>query len=333
VRKEKAIANRELPAEEWNFQDLEQEEVLLAFYYEYARDCPAVIKEVEKMRAARPKPNIWPYCPREHHLFAVIEWLAHQDRFPKTPFLRLRKEGRAQFLEQANEHIRTAKEMNRNMPPGYSEQHVDPVTPERSLESVKPGEWMCLMFPGSETNIRPRINFKHTWLGDASAMEATIKEKPAAFDPPQADIAQKKSAWEPVFKAQPEGSIFEFGINWRLTDAEILDTVSRIIKGARPKQFAAHANKAAVQRGFNGTPLPFRMSNALDWLGVLRRRKCVSTWKIFFEFYEEAQFKTENPEWKFIHTDARPRQEDCSKAEIILDWVEKGTPLDARAFV
>jgi hypothetical protein len=332
MREQKTIANRKLPQEEWNFCELEEEEVVLAFYYEYARDCPKVIREVNKMRAARPQPHIWNYCPRDHRLFVVIEWLAHQESFPETPFLRLRTEGRANFLKADNEHLRIAKEMNRQLPPDYTEKHVDPLTPERRLESVKPYEWMRLMLPESGTNIRPRINLKHKWLGDAGPSEPGMKEKPSSSDPPQLPTGQTKNYWKPIFKPQPEGSIFEFGINWLLTDAEILDDVSRIIKNARPKQFAAHAKKAVVQRGFDGTPLPFRMSNALDWLRVLRRRNCVLTWRDFHELYEAKKFTKDRDEREFQRGDENSNVEDKRKAEAILDWLEKGAALEPRAF-
>lgn len=80
------MRKKPIPREEWNFDELDEREVRLAFFYEFGRSSDKIKEVVEKMRAARPHSRCWSYCPREHHIYEVVFWLAEQEpQFPETP--------------------------------------------------------------------------------------------------------------------------------------------------------------------------------------------------------------------------------------------------------
>ena len=315
-----------LPREEWDFYNLGEQELQFAFFYEYGRDSDAVKREVEKMRAARPQPHIWPYWPREHHLNEALFWLAQQDSFPATPWLNLKKEAikqvRQKRAETRNEETRINAGLHEfiKLPP-RCKVTLPTKSPEESVEAI---EWMCAVLRGSNVALRPHIGFEHVWLGNAKAVRAWHEKQAGTFVfPPGCEI-------EP----RPDYSVLKFAINWRLTDKEIMDMVSGLITGARPCQFKADARTPHVQLSFNGA-LPFRTISALQWLGVLRLRNSVKTWREFFERYRaNALSKTGSGTVKSrdVSELARPPKEDCRKAKLVLDWFNRGTSLRKEEF-
>ena len=161
---------------------------------------------------------------------------------------------------------------------------------------------------GGNVNLRPSMSFKHVWGGDVQASRKMLSERANTFVPPEND----------EIGLNPAASYFEFGVNWHLTNKEILDRVAAVIKDSRPEQFEAFAKTPLVQRGFRDESLPFRKGAALAWLGVLRQRNTLNTWSEFFHLYHTGNFE---------RGDERARIADLNKAKLILDWFDAGTSL------
>jgi len=165
---------------------------------------------------------------------------------------------------------------------------------------------------GIRVDLRPGIGFKHVWCGDVRAVRAMLSEQASTVVPSPED----------KIIPTPSSSHFEFEISWHLTDAEIVETVAAIIKDSRPKQFESCAKTPLVQRGFREA-LPFQKAAALQWLGVLRRRKEVETWREYFRLYCNGNFD---------RGAERAREEDCRKTRLIQAWFDNGTPLKKEDF-
>jgi hypothetical protein len=322
----KSKPTQALPREEWDFYNVDEQEAQLAFFYEYARDSEMVKTEVAKMRAARPEPHIWPYYPREQPLIEVLAWLAQQESFPQKPWFVLkakttrqirRKRAETQELEA---QIKEGRHEFIKLPPG-SRISLPTKLPQDSVETI---EWMCAGIRGSNVALRPHVSFEQVWMGDTKAVRAWHERQARTFLFPPDCIIQPK----------PEASFLEFGIDWRLTDVEIIGMVSSLIRTSRPHQFKKHAKTPLAQRGL-AEMIPFRTTSALQWLGVLRRRNSVKSWREFFDVYgNNVVVQTDKAVMKSREVSdlARPREEDCRKAKLILNWFNNGTALRKEDF-
>jgi hypothetical protein len=292
-----------LPPAEWDFSELKDEELQLGFFYEYGRSSDKAKIEVEKMRAARPHPRFWDYCPREHHLGEVLLWLAEQEpHFPEQPWLTLKANTIAEInKERAGLHW------------GWSGKPGDPV------ESI---EWMVRAVRGSNVHLRISGSaFGQVWRGDSKAYKAWHDNEARTFS--------ELSAIGGEFMAAPESSRVWGAIDWRATDAEIIERFKWLLK-SRPAQFKDCAKTPAVQRGFDNS-FPFTMKSALDWLGVLRRRERVKNWSEFFDLYPDARSgsrQKKHTEWY----SEQARSKEVRFANRILDWFNSGTPLKKKDF-
>ena len=315
-----------LPREEWDFYGIDEQEAQFAFFYEYGRDSETVKTEVAKMRAARPEPHIWAYCPREQPLIEVIAWLAQQESFPLKPWFTFRAEATNEIrrkranTQELEARINEGRHEFIKLPPG-SKISLPTKSPQDSVDTI---EWMCAGIRGSNVALRPRVSFEQVWMGDTKAVRAWHEKQASTFViPPHCTI-----------KPRPETSFLEIGIDWRLTDAEIIDMVSRLIKTARPQQFKRNAKTPQAQRGF-AEMIPFRTTSALQWLGVLRRKIAAGSWREYFKRYgtnvgaKNAKVAANSRD---ISEFARPRKEDCRKAELILDWFNSGAILRKEDF-
>ena len=141
---------------------------------------------------------------------------------------------------------------------------------------------------------------------------------------------------ETKIKTAPHESIFVLRVNWKASDPAITQALNHRLDFERPEEFAHLAKPVSgKQSSFDETKFPFRKANALQWLGVLRRRNAVATWRKYFEIWNaDALQNVQNGVVKSrdISNLARPREEDCRKAKLILDWFENGTTLKKRDF-
>lgn len=81
--------------------------------------------------------------------------------------------------------------------------------------------------------------------------------------------------------------------------------------------------------------LPCSKGAALKWLGVLRKRKSVKSWREYVEIYEAKKLQASNKQVvksRDITTLTRQYQRDCHKAELILDSFSNGTILNKEDF-
>ena len=310
-----------LPREEWDFYKIDEQEAQLAFFYEFGRDSEKVKEEVAKMRAARPAPHIWPYYPREQPLIEVIAWLAKQESFPLKPWFTFKAETTNQIRRKRADTRELEARINGGrhdfikLPPG-TKISLPTKSPNDSVDTI---EWMCAGIRGSNVALRPHISFEQVWMGDTKAVRAWHEKQARTFIFPPDCIIQPR----------PETSWLEIGIDWRLTDVEIIDMVSSLIKSARPQQFKKNSKTPQAQRGF-AEMIPFRTTSALQWLGVLRRKIAAGSWRDYFKLYGTDVGATNNKvvaKSRDVSEFARPREEDCRKAKLILDWFNNSTNL------
>lgn len=120
-------------------------------------------------------------------------------------------------------------------------------------------------------------------------------------------------------------SVFPLVIDWRWPDAEIVKQIRAKVLTFRPDKFAGQAKGPPALRAFGNRcdNLPFKPSSALVWLGVLRRRETVGTWRKYFECYHDG---------KYERGAERAPEADCRKARLILYYLENGKPFPPEAF-
>jgi hypothetical protein len=306
-----------LPPEEWDFE-LEEPEVLLAFYYEYGRSSDTIKSEAQKMRDARPKPHFWPYCPRENPHFEIIFWLAEREEFPEIPWLVLKQNAILRVRQRRAGLLQT--EQGSVFKPGYKIVFGRPT--KLPDDPVEPIEWMVRMFKGFNgirTNLRGlHIGCQHVWHGDSEAEMAWRRKLAGTFVP---------SPQSGTVKPNPDFSTFEFCIPWRMSDKEILNEMKMALESHRPKEFKGHAKtRPEVQLGFDDN-LPFRKDTALKWLGILRRFKSANeSWQSFLELYDpEAKQKIDIGERDFV-TWRDNQMVKRDNALNVLKWFETGLP-------
>jgi hypothetical protein len=242
-------------------------------------------------------------------------WLAQQDNFPTTPWLTLKEETIGKIRKKRTEIQEEETQINAGRhkfikpPPGYKIS-LPVKLPSAPVETI---EWMCAALRGSNVNLRQSISYRHVWYGDTEAVRAWFERLSKAFTfSPECEI-----------KPAPETSSFEIQIPWRLSDSEILAHIKTIIEWHRPKQFKEYAKAKPLLQLDVHDVLPFRKDAALQWLGVLRRRNSVNTWREYFKLYETRNFDRGSE---------RAREEDCRKAKLILNWFDNGTPLKKERF-
>lgn len=127
------------------------------------------------------------------------------------------------------------------------------------------------------------------------------------------------------FQAREFESVFPVVIDWRNSNSQIIEGIRRKVLIFRPDRFAELAKGSPKQNPLadHCSKLPFRIGSALHWLGVLRRRNALSTWREFFAMYQSREFS---------RGAERAREADYRKARLILDWLESGTPLKRQDF-
>lgn len=128
------------------------------------------------------------------------------------------------------------------------------------------------------------------------------------------------------YQARDFQSVFALVVDWRKPDAQINAELRKEVVAKRPEQFAAMAKGSPKQSAFFEQlgRLPFRPSNALDWLGVWRRRRKAATWAQYWRLYHKGT--------EYFRGAETAREADCRKVEIILAWLETGKPLDPSKF-
>jgi hypothetical protein len=171
------------------------------------------------------------------------------------------------------------------------------------------------------------IGFMDVWADDAGMDRGKMTMGRAGIE---YRFAQK------TIKAEPHESIVVLKVNWKASDPAIIESLEKYIPRKRPHAFA-HLAKPAPQphKSFDGIKLPFRKANALQWLGVHRRREAVATWREYFELYQPQALqgtKRNTVKSRDVNVLSRPLQEDHRKAKLILDWFENGTALKKENF-
>jgi hypothetical protein len=330
--------NDPLPRTEWDFSTLDKQEAKVAFYYEYGRTSGEVKNEVKKMRDARTPdlPQYWPYYPREHRLFNILERLSEWEMFPETPWLTVKANTIAKINAQRAKRRSIEAKINATLPAGKT--FCAGGRAGKPGDPVKAIEWMCdakIHTPDFRPGVGP-INC--VWFGDHKEVWAWRERMSKTLIFP---IEHE------IFHPHPEFSRIEWGINWYLTDKEILWYINETLKRLRPAQFKNLAKMSEIQHGFAGA-FPFRRNAALQWLGVYRRRKSAASWPNFFALYpEESNDKRNGKSILCSHVEMRrisggrlaldesrlrAREEDWRKAKLILEWFDKGTPLKKEDF-
>jgi hypothetical protein len=313
-----------LPPEEWYFDELDEREVRLAFFYEFGRSSDKIKEVVEKMRAARPHPRCWSYCPREHHIYEVVFWLARQEpQFPETSWLTLRANTIAKIQIERAKARKLEAEINAKLPSG--QKFCGGGISGSPGEPVEPYEWMVRVIQGSNIDLRiGGAGFQHTWMGNPQAIRERERQMARTHVTPQ--------EWEIV--PCPEGGQIHGGIDWRSTDEEIIEKFRWFLERERPQQFKRNAKTPLLQRGYD-IVLPCSKGAALKWLGILRKRKSVKSWREYVEIYEAKKLQTSNKQVvksRDITTLTRQYQRDCHKAELILDSFSNGKILNKEDF-
>ena len=290
---------------EWDFFQLPHEQVHLAFFYEYARSSTAMHKTFQQLcreMALEPFKNEAWVCPnllskplQNHHLLPVLYWLWHIAR-----------------TKSKNDKIEF------------------PENPWCELTRLVDFSWLSYnSAPDGYKMTGPSpIGFMNVWeddlrggdIGKMTMGKAGIEYR----------FAKK------TIKAEPHESILVLNVNWKASDPAITEALGKFIPRRRPAAFAHLAKPAPQQhRSFDGMKFPFRKVNALQWLGVYRRREAVTTWREYLEIYNPKalqETKRGVVKSKDISELSRSRGEDYRKARLILDWFENGTLLKKDSF-
>ncbi len=319
----KAFLVRPLPNEEWDFVDLDDQEVLLAFYYEYGRSSDFVKSEIGKMRAARPptRPDIWPYpaTADKHRLQNELFWLAEQEsHFPETPWLTIKSNAIEKIQKERAEARRIEAQINATLPPG--QKFCAGMRAGKPGDPVPTIEWMAEV-KFNTLNLRLGAgHFRHFWFGDERKIRAWEKSSSSTHvTPPK---------W--TYELRPDIGVISGTIDWRATDEEIREKFQWFLERERPCQFKENAKTPLVQRGFD-IAFPFRKRSALDWLGVLRRRKKIKDWSEFFDLYPDARRSSRQKK----HSDwfsEQARSKEVRFANQILGWFDTGAPMKRKDF-
>jgi hypothetical protein len=285
---------------EWDFYQLPREEVHLAFFYEYARSSVTIRNAFQQLcheMAQEPFNNAAWVGPN-----LLSQPLRDYHLLPMLYWLW---------------HINCRKKV---FPKGsFSE--------AKSLVSLNGLQWTP--GPDGKSMAGPSpFGFMNVWANDLRGLDIgkmTLGEAGIEYR-----FAEK------TIKAEPHESIFVLKVNWKASDPAITDALKQFIPRRRPAAFAHLAKRAPQQqRNFDGMKFPFRKANALQWLGVYRRREAVTTWREYLEIYNpKALQETKRGVVKSgdISALSRSREEDYRKAKLILDWFENGTALKKKNF-
>jgi len=270
------------------------------------------------MRAARSHTNIWHYCPREHHLYEVLHWLAERDYFPTMSWQNVKVNAIAKVREKRT----NGKKLEAEISAKLGRKTFWCKSPDDRVETL---EWM-IEAKLNKVDFRPSLGWSG-WVnfGDQKAVRIWEERKAAQKPFP---IGRE------IFKPMLHLSMLEWMVNWNMSDRELVWFFSEALKRGRPKEFKEFAKKSQGQLSIVGA-FPFRRSAALQWLGVLRRRCDVKTWREYMEFYNPSAIKSRKGavvKSRDISSLASPREEDCRKAKLILDWFERGKPLHKKDF-
>jgi hypothetical protein len=251
-----------LPREEWNFHEISDHEMKLAFLYEYGRRSKMISSSVQSVRANRSAVVSW--------LLPVVRWLARIPEFPKMPWIRIKEQKR----------------------------RWSPILAHRLTEPWAVG--LCDVFDEN-------VPTDGMLFG-----EAGIEYRFAAR----------------AIKTEPHESILVLQVNWKAPDASIINGLKQFISDCRPEELRHLAKAARQQVIYDGLNLPFRPVTALGWLGVLRRREAVKSWKEYVRLYPAQSGKDS------LKTESvmRARKEDCRQAKVILRWFEEGRQFQPNDF-
>ena len=294
------------------------------------------------MRAARPeaRPDIWlyPAIADNLRLDPIMRWLAREEpHFPDTPWLALKTRATSEIQKERAAARGEEARINATLPPG--QKWCSGKIAGNPGDPVKAVEWMVVALRNPRQLRIGGAGFTHIWRGDVQAFRRWADQQVRTFSGLQGFEI------EPV----PHGGIIHGAIDWRATNGEIMEKLKSFLEENRPAQFKDHATTAQVQRSFD-IALPFRKNSALDWLGVYRRRKMVSTWAEFFALYPEESKNKRPPKSthrEIVHSKKvqpvssrvnldenrlRAREDDLRKAKLILKWFDEGTPLNKSDF-
>jgi hypothetical protein len=318
--------SKQLPRVEWNFSELDDEEISEAFYYEYGRQSEFVKTAVAKIRAwMNAKETIESGCSIGSRFYDVLWWLGYEPSFPNTSWLSLKANTILEINKQRADEQKKKTEINAMLPPGerccgggIAGQPGDPV------EAI---EWMVRALRSSRTHLRfGGAGFHHVRMADSKSYGEWQKKEAESLS----ELVALESEIVPV----PEVSRIWGAIDWNATDAEIIEALKWFLSRSRPAEFRHCAKTPRGQQGFNNS-FPFRMKSALEWLGVLRRYEDAKSWREYMELYNPAALKKlgkNTVKSRDISEFAIPREADCRKAKLILEWFDKGTQLKKKNF-
>jgi hypothetical protein len=132
-------------------------------------------------------------------------------------------------------------------------------------------------------------------------------------------------------------SIVPLAIDWRKSNAEIMQDVEVKVLSLRPGRFINMTRLPAAQNAFGNLceKLPFKPSTALKWIGVLRRSEHLEeNWQAFLKIYDDAtNRRIQIGECDLIGW-RQERIKERDRARAILNWFETGatTPLQQADF-
>jgi len=271
-----------LPKEEWKFDELSDDKVRGAFFYEFFRHSPKLRNLVLECRSMKAPPMVgdWPkgYVP----LSLEGRHLLQRQLKNGTEF---------EYLVEALMNC--------------------PAFPEKAVLLLTDKDWV------RELMQFPAVRLCEGVIDPDQEPEEAMKQIIAA---PGANYKFKGG-----IQAKEYESVLVLVVDWRWPNPEIQNQLAVKTLAFRPDRFGEQAKGSPKQTAFGNLceRLPFKPSSALCWLGVLRRREAVNTWREYFECYEGQNFD---------RGDERAREEDCRKARLILDCLASGQQFKRKDF-
>ena len=301
-------ASYNLPTEEWDFREVPNNIVHTVFYYEYSRESNKIKAMVKHCRDKEKENSVInqdnksesEIFPPEDPFWTLAQYLAPLNSFPEYSYKHSIKSihnnpfnpGISFFIPFKNgwylwDHYKSGLDKDAYSYI-WSQQNATKIPGEVEGDSE-----VCLCKHNDDsTDNTPEIYYVNN-----------IEDDPIDT---------------------PHLKLISIALNWRLTDKEMKEQFEDFLKRARPSQYDVFASIKSVQTnmfpeaGLN--KFPFRKKNALEWLGVLRRKHTGITWDGFMNKWV-INFKPSE----------RTIQEQYRMAKIILKWFE-GDKFDEEPF-